>query len=135
MATDEQGVAYKLWERIDREMYERKLTQKWLVERSGVSAMTINRLRTQRNLPKAETVHALAEALGIDRDEAGVLAGRLRPQGDEQISVRDAVLRSDAYSDAEKRTILGVIDALDAANRAQRTAAQSTEPDDTRRAI
>lgn len=123
------GVAYGLWERIDRILYERRMTQKELVERSGVSAMTINRLKTQTRTPNAKTVHALADALGIDRDEAGVLAGRLRPTGAPGISVRDAIELSDTFSQAQKRALLETVDAMEAANRAGQRPA-STEPSD-----
>jgi DNA-binding Xre family transcriptional regulator len=132
---NERGVAYPLWEHIDRLLYERKLTQKWLVDRSGVSAMTINRLRTQAKPPKTDTIHALADALDLDHDEAAVLAGRLAPKGDPQVSVRDAVLRSDAYSAEQKQTLLGVIDALDAANQARRVGTAAEAAGEAQRAM
>jgi transcriptional regulator with XRE-family HTH domain len=114
------GVAYEFWERINRLLYERGLSQKWLVETAHVSAMTINRLKTQTRPPKAETVHALADAMGIDRDEAGILAGRLTPPSvDAEVSVRDLVARSRRYTDEERTGLLAHIDALEAAHRAR----------------
>lgn len=128
-------MAYRLWERIDRELYEQRLTQKELVERSGIPANTINRLKTITRAPETRVIDALADALGIERQEAAVLAGRIAPPTDSTISVRDAILASAEYTDAEKRTLLGVVDALDAAHHARLGQVSGGQPDEARRAV
>lgn len=46
-----------------------------LSERSGVARTTIGNWNTNRRKPYAKAVNAVADALGIDRAEAHVLAG------------------------------------------------------------
>lgn len=70
------GVAYAFWERIEREQYAQGLTQREVVKRSGIPASTINNLKDSTRPPQPRIVHAIADALGIDRDEAAQLAGR-----------------------------------------------------------
>jgi len=143
VASGGEGVAYRLYRYIDRFLYERRLGQKWLIAASDVSAMTINRLRTQENPPKAETIHALAEALAavliqegkleptqVDqfRDELAVMAGRLQPATDDPIPVREAIERSSVYTREQKTALLAMVDALDAANRDRAPAGWSDDP-------
>ncbi len=93
------------------------MTQAEIVERSGVPASTINRLRTSTRAPQPRVVHALADAVELDRDQAAQLAGLLPRTGDATVSVRDAVLASPAYTRAQKDALLAMIDALDEANQ------------------
>jgi transcriptional regulator with XRE-family HTH domain len=120
VASGERGVAYAFWEHIQRRLYEQGLDQKWLVEHSRVSAMTLNRLRAQRNPPRTETIIAIADALNIDRDEAGRLAGRLpaKPQvhdgADDPIA---AVMGSPLFLDEQKASLVQAMRDMLAANR------------------
>jgi hypothetical protein len=47
----------------------------WLHQRSGVARDTINALAKQPRPPQAATVAAIADVLGMDRQEAARLAG------------------------------------------------------------
>ncbi|MFC3980214.1 helix-turn-helix domain-containing protein [Streptosporangium jomthongense] len=63
------------WKRIETERIARTWTATDLHRRSGVARSTINNLATQRRRPRPATVVALADTLGIPRDEAFALAG------------------------------------------------------------
>lgn len=69
------GPAYAFWERVTNEQHKRGWTQIQLQEHSGVDRTTLYRMKSAK--PLADTVLALADALGIDRDEALELAGLL----------------------------------------------------------
>lgn len=112
-------MAYPLWEYVDRWLYQQRMTQKDFVARTGVSAMTLNRLKTQSRPPKAETVQAIADAVGLDHDEAGILAGRLRPTAEQAPSVRDAIEADQDLTPESRRALLDVYEQLTAANTAR----------------
>ncbi|GAA3209566.1 helix-turn-helix domain-containing protein [Nonomuraea helvata] len=67
------GPARPFYERVNHERIRRGWTQLKLAEQSGVDRATIHRMRSAK--PQPDTVFALAETLGIDRDEALRLAG------------------------------------------------------------
>jgi transcriptional regulator with XRE-family HTH domain len=120
VADSGRGVAFDFWERINREMHAQEMTQTQLVERSHIPASTINNLRTSTRAPASRIVNALADALGIDREEAAVLAGRLPAPPDEQASAREIFLRGirrdPRLTDSDRQTLRDVYDALTARN-------------------
>ncbi|MEU8362366.1 helix-turn-helix transcriptional regulator [Nonomuraea sp. NPDC048882] len=69
------GPAYAFWERVTNAQHKRGWTQIQLQEHSGVDRTTLYRMKSAK--PLADTVLALADALGIDHDEALQLAGLL----------------------------------------------------------
>jgi transcriptional regulator with XRE-family HTH domain len=118
VADSGRGVAFDFWQRINREMHAKEMTQKELVERSRIPASTINNLRTSTRAPASRIVNALADVLAIDREEAAVLAGRLPVPPDEQDSARDVFLRDirrdPRLTDSDRQTLVDVYDALTA---------------------
>lgn len=70
-----QGIAYPLYQRVQREMALRGWTATYLESVSGVRRSTLDNLKRQVRPPQARTVNALADCLGIDREEALRLAG------------------------------------------------------------
>jgi transcriptional regulator with XRE-family HTH domain len=113
----DRGVAWRLWEMVDRLLTKRELSQKWLVETSGISAMTINRLRTQKKLPRPRTVHALADALGIDQEEAEIAAGLLPPRREDRVPTRVAIMHDDDLTEDQKAVMIEIADTFTALNR------------------
>lgn len=111
-------VAYDFWLRIERERVNRQWTKDKLSKVSGVSRPTINNLQKMKRPPQARVVHALADALEIDREEAEVLAGVLPgerlPSGD--AGVVAAIESSSAYSGDQKQLLLDLIGTIDRAN-------------------
>lgn len=67
--------ARRLWERIERERQERGWTTLELEKRSGVLRQTVNRWKTAKKSPLAESVNSLADAFGIPRAELLALVG------------------------------------------------------------
>lgn len=120
MTATGRGPAYRFWERVQRELDEQRMTQTELVERSGVTAAAIGRFRTaphRDRVTRKSNVIAVAKVLGIPDDEAIDLAG-LAVTTDPSVSVRESIARSGEYTDAQKQALLGLLDVLDAANRA-----------------
>jgi len=68
------SVTYPFWERVAQERARQELTWTDLAQRTGLTRKTIHSLRTG-SLPRPRTIHALADALGIDRIEAATLSG------------------------------------------------------------
>lgn len=112
-----QGVAHRLWVRIEQLRVAKGLAQSALVAQSGISASTINRLKTSTRAPQPRIVYALADAVGLDRDEAVRLAGILPPNLDPDVSVRDAITRSTEYTQPQKDALLAVLDSYEATER------------------
>lgn len=67
--------ALPLWLRVERERVAKVWTKSTLARKSGVARTTIDRLQANQRKPLPETVAALADALGIPRQEAFALAG------------------------------------------------------------
>ncbi len=111
------GVAYNFWLRIEQIRLDRGMTKDDLHKLSGVAKTTIDDLRTRTGKPHIRTVHALADAVGLNRTEAAQLAGLLPAHVDRAVSVRDAIAATAEYSDEQKRALFAMVDALDAANR------------------
>ena len=116
MDTPRHGVAHPFWLRLEQLRYERGLTKADLHERSGVARTTIDNLKTSTRPPQPRIVHALAEVVGMDRTEAARLAGLL-PAHTPDVSVRDAIAASAAYTQQQKEALIAFVDVLDTANR------------------
>lgn len=102
-----------------------------LVDRSGVSATTISRLRTapaRDRRKRREIVIRLADTLNaalaereptaeplFAGDDALRLAGLIEPD-EPQFSVRESIIKSREYDDRQKQALLVLLDGLDAAN-------------------
>jgi transcriptional regulator with XRE-family HTH domain len=71
------GIAYPLYQRVERERALRGWSATRLRNETGVSRSTIAKWATQQQPPQPGTVNAVADALGIDRAEALRLAGIL----------------------------------------------------------
>lgn len=82
------GVAYAFWLDLERLRLDRGWTQVELAERAKVPRSTINRLKDSARPPYVKTVHKLADAVGLDRDEAVQLAG-LKPAAEVQPAIAD----------------------------------------------
>jgi transcriptional regulator with XRE-family HTH domain len=117
MAHRRNGVAYAFYERIETERVRRNWTKVVLAQRSGLSRSTIDNLQWATRAPQARIVHALADVLELDWDEAERLAG-LRPEepadGDENI--RQAIRNSPVYTDKQKTMLLDMVDYFDSTN-------------------
>lgn len=81
MLMDEAGAAHRLWAVIESERVRLGWTAVQMAQHIDLPRSTIDRLRKGSRPPQVGTVHAVADALGIDRIDAARLAG-LRPQED-----------------------------------------------------
>jgi transcriptional regulator with XRE-family HTH domain len=73
----ERGVAFPLYERVERERVLRGWSSTQMEDKTGVARQTVGKWRTNPMTPQPGTVNAVADALGIDREEALRLAGIL----------------------------------------------------------
>jgi transcriptional regulator with XRE-family HTH domain len=71
------GIAYPLYQRVNRELALRGWTHVELQRKSGVARSTVAKWATGQQPPMPDRVNAVADALGIDRAEALRLAGIL----------------------------------------------------------
>ena len=119
MGESRRGVAYRFWRKVESERVDQGLTKAELSERSGVARSTIDRLEFGLRPPAVKTVHALADVLHIKRDKAEVLAGLLPDESEPtgEVDVRDAILRSPAYTEDQRAMLLAMVDTIDQANR------------------
>ena len=77
MTDDLCGIARPLYDRVERERALKGWSSTRLHAETGVSRSTIGKWRTQKHPPLPGTVNAVADALGIPREEALRLAGIL----------------------------------------------------------
>ena len=77
MSDTARGIAYRFYERVELERAIRGWSSSRLHAETGVSRSTIAKWRTQPNPPLPGTVNAVADKLGIGREEALRLAGVL----------------------------------------------------------
>lgn len=111
----QQGAAHAFWRRLEKkrialEWTKSRLSQetiKHTADGHPIPRTTIDRLRTQTRPPHPRIVNALADAVGLDRDEAAVLAGLIPPAPPPE--------PEPLFTEAQKRAVLA---AMDAANRA-----------------
>ena len=126
-------MAYELWRLVEKERLNAGLTKLELAQRSGVARTTINRLRSGVEPPSVKTVHALADALHIDRERSEILGGLQtpEPQPNDTVDVRVAIASSAAYTTHQRDMLLSMVDLIESANRA----ATNSGASDERRAI
>lgn len=77
MAGSEQGIAYPLYERVERERVLRGWSKTRFHRETGIARSTIDKWATQPKTPQPGTVNVVADSLGIGREEALRLAGIL----------------------------------------------------------
>lgn len=119
-------MAYALWERVERERVARHLTKTDLAALIGppVTRATIDRLRTATRAPLARTVHQIADALDIPRDEAELLAG-LFPQSRAESAasmharVRREIDEDDSLTEQQRSMLLYQLDLFEAEHQAR----------------
>lgn len=112
------GVARPFWERVVARMVELDMTQREVVERSGVAATTINGWRTGSRKPSARPIHLVADVLDIPRSEADRLAGLVPPaRTGTSDDVRTAIMASAVYTDEQRDMLLKMVDLIEQANR------------------
>jgi transcriptional regulator with XRE-family HTH domain len=102
------GIAFALYQRVERERALRGLSSIALAESSGVARSTIAKWAIQQNTPQPEKVNAVADVLGIPREEALRLAGILTDQPNSEgiipeCIVEREVLATEGLSDEAKR--------------------------------
>jgi transcriptional regulator with XRE-family HTH domain len=71
------GVAFQLYQRVERERALKGISTVALSQESGVSRSAVSKWATQSHTPQPEKVNAVADVLGIPRIEALRLAGIL----------------------------------------------------------
>lgn len=72
--------ARRFYQRVDRRKIELGWTDTELERQSGVNRSTYFRLNTNKRTPQPQTVQKLADAVGLDRTEAFLLAGLLHAE-------------------------------------------------------
>jgi transcriptional regulator with XRE-family HTH domain len=75
MGTVPQAPARPLWDRIETIRIAEDWSRSHVADLAGLPRSTIDRLKTNRNPPVAKTVNKIADAFGIPREEAAMLAG------------------------------------------------------------
>jgi DNA-binding XRE family transcriptional regulator len=112
------GVAYPFAVHLERQRLLGGLSKTDLAAKAGISRTTLDNIGFTSVPPQQRTVLALADAVGMDREEAAQMAGLLAPEVDDASApVRQAILDSDAYSPAQKSMLLDLIGVIDQANR------------------
>ena len=124
MSDAARGIAYPLYERVERERVLRGWSSTKLHQETGVSRSTIAKWRTQQRPPQPATVFAVADRLGISRTEALSLAGLLtdsRQAGPDvpDTPARQAILTRPGLTEKDRQIALAVYDALAAAKSAE----------------
>jgi len=112
------GVAYPFAVQLERRRILAGLSKTDLAARGGIARTTLDRLGYTTEPPHERTILALADAVGMDREEAAQLAGLLQPAMDDASEpVRRAIAESDAYSPLQKQMLLDLIGVIDQANQ------------------
>ncbi|GAA2069553.1 helix-turn-helix domain-containing protein [Polymorphospora rubra] len=119
----ERGVAYNFWLRVKTEQATRGWNDVELQRQSGIPRGTTDRLKVGKRPPQPRIVNALADALGIDRDEALSLA-RITPPGTgpTAVSAREAIEQDPMFNEDQRETMLRLLDMIEQANQAGRQA-------------
>lgn len=111
------GVAYPLWKRVDDLRKERGWSKTELARRADLRHATIDNLQTSSRVPQPRIVHALADAVGLDRAEADRLASGLPDPGDD--TVRAQIMQSRRLRMPQKLLLIQVYEELAAAAEAE----------------
>jgi transcriptional regulator with XRE-family HTH domain len=77
----ERPPAIRFYEAVTRALAKQGLNKAQLHQRSGIARSTVDNWRTGAKVPHAASVIAVADALGIDREEALRMAGHDVPTG------------------------------------------------------
>lgn len=120
--------ARPLYERVIREVSLRGWTKTELSERSGVARTTIDNWSTNRRKPQPKAVNAVADVLGIDREEAHVLAGIVTPEHPDALlrNITETIRRAGLTPDQQEAVIAAVEQTL--RDDHQRAASDPSEP-------
>lgn len=110
------GVAYKLWQAVEDYRLDHTWSKVRMAEHLKLPRNTISRLEDSARPPSVETVHAIADAISIDRREAEAMAGLRAPAPGGAVSVRDAIAADPLYTDEQRRIMLDLVDLIDQAN-------------------
>lgn len=115
--------AYAFWAMCETVRQQKQISKLELCERAEISRTTYDKLPTRIRPLMIDTVHALADALGLDREEARRVAGLTpaKPRVTGSDEVRDAVLASTTFTDEQKDVLLRMMDVMDAANMVRHT--------------
>jgi transcriptional regulator with XRE-family HTH domain len=118
MTNRPRGVAWPFWKRLKDAQADIPLTDTELQRLSGVARTTVDRLEHGKRPPQARVIHALADAVHIDRDEALRLAGlKADEQPPDTADVRRAVEASSTYTPEQRAMLLQMMDTFDQVNR------------------
>ncbi|GGS88204.1 helix-turn-helix domain-containing protein [Nonomuraea spiralis] len=102
--------ARRLWERVENERNQRGWTTLELQKRSGVDRATVSRWQHAKRAPLPETVNALADALGLPREELLALAGLITSPVErvlrEAVTAPQPVVSAAVEGDAETQELL-----------------------------
>ena len=79
---------------------QRKLSNKWIAEETGLSESTISRILSRQIEPKFEDVVRIAIAVGVSLD---ALAGIVRIEAEQEAALRAALEEKEAQMEAMKQ--------------------------------
>ncbi len=124
MSDRPRGVAWAFWRHVKDAQADVPLTDVELQKLSGVARTTIDRLETGQRPPQARVVHALADALHIDRNVALREAGLKRHEADEDdqkqndhAKLYEMVENASGYTRDQRQALLLMMKTFEAANR------------------
>ena len=79
---------------------QRKLSNKWIAEETGLSESTISRILSRQIEPKFEDVVRIAIAVGVSLD---TLAGIVRSEAEQEAALRAALEEKEVQMEAMKQ--------------------------------
>ena len=120
MSGNQRGIAYPLWERVERERALKGWSSTRLHSETGISRSTVAKLATQPRPPLPSTVNALADALGIGRETALRLAGVLTDARERLSAPPEDDDALPEMTRAERRWVIGKIQEMRAAEGERR---------------
>ncbi|MBQ1047780.1 helix-turn-helix transcriptional regulator [Micromonospora sp. C51] len=88
---------------------EHSMTKSDFTRLSGVTRPTVDRLSYGRDKPRRHTVDAIAKAIGLNRNQARVLAG-YEPPVSRHSATREAIMTDPIFTRDQRRTMLQFYD-------------------------
>ena len=88
---------------------QRKLSNKWIAEETGLSESTISRILSRQIEPKFEDVVRIAIAVGVSLD---ALAGIVRIEAEQEAALRAALEEKEVQTEAMKQEHKKAVDFL-----------------------
>ncbi len=88
---------------------QRKLSNKWIAEETGLSESTISRILSRQIEPKFEDVVRIAIAVGVSLD---ALAGIVRIEAEQEAALRAALEEKEVQMEAMKQEHKKAVDFL-----------------------